>query len=156
MFLEGRRRRHKPATLARLAAADAAGIDLGAQVDPAETRGLGWMLGEVLGNLADNAIAATPAGGSVTLRCGREHGCAYLEVSDTGVGIPPAERTRVFERFYRASNARTTGSGLDLAIVREVARLHGATLTLDKGDGGKGTCVRMSFPRQAREAISSP
>ena len=136
----------------RLAAADAAGIDLGAQIDPVATRGLGWMLGEALGNLTDNAIAATPAGGSVTLRCGHERGCAFLEVSDTGIGIPPAERAQVFERFYRASNARAPGSGLGLAIVREVARLHGATLTLDPGDGGKGTCVRMSFPPGKRHS----
>ena len=52
---------------AHLVAADRAGVDLGAQVEPAETRGVRWLIEEALGNLVDNAIAATPAGGSVTL-----------------------------------------------------------------------------------------
>jgi len=131
----------------RLPAADSAGIDLGAQVEPAEVRGQRWMLEEALGNLVDNAIAATPAGRSVTLRCGRERDCTFLEVSDAGVGIPPAERERVFERFYRASNSRAAGSGLGLAIVSEVARVHGAALSVDAGERGEGTRVRMSFPQ---------
>jgi two-component system sensor histidine kinase TctE len=130
----------------RLASADAAGIDLGAELDAATTRGTGWMLEEALGNLADNAIAATPSEGSVTLRCGMAADCAWLEVGDTGVGIPSAERAQVLERFYRASNARVPGSGLGLAIVREVARLHRAVLTIDEGADGRGTRIRMTFP----------
>ena len=134
----------------RLASADAAGIDLGAELDSApSTRGRTWMLEEALGNLTDNAIAATPAGGSVTLRCGETAGRPWLEVNDTGVGIPPAERAQVFERFYRASNARVAGSGLGLAIVREVAQLHRATLSIEQGAGGQGTRVRMTFPAPA-------
>jgi two-component system sensor histidine kinase TctE len=122
---------------ARLASADACGIDLGADFESAVTRGSAWMLEEALGNLTDNAIAATPTGGSVTLRCGMTGGCAWFEVGDTGVGIPAAERAQVFERFYRASNARAAGSGLGLAIVREVARLHRAALTVEDGVDGR-------------------
>jgi two-component system sensor histidine kinase TctE len=130
---------------ARLAFADRAAVDLGAQLEPAQVRGIPWLIVEALGNLVDNAIAATPAGGSVTVRCGQADGNAFLEVADTGVGIPPAERAQVLERFYRASNARTSGSGLGLAIVNEVTQIHGAALALDAGAEGRGTVVRMTF-----------
>jgi len=140
----------------RLASADAADIDLGAELDSAAiARGRAWMLEEALGNLTDNAIVATPAGGSVTLRCGETAGRPWLEVNDTGVGIPGAERDRVFERFYRASNARAAGSGLGLAIVREVALLHRAALTIEENAGGRGTRVRMTFPEVNRLAPAS-
>jgi two-component system, OmpR family, sensor histidine kinase TctE len=134
------------AVTSRLAAADRAQVEIGAYIEPAETRGVRWLLEEALGNLADNAIAATPPGGSVTIRCGKSASGAFIEVSDTGVGIPPAERHQVFERFYRASNARMTGSGLGLAIVSEVARMHAAKLAISTGADGSGTEVRMTFP----------
>jgi two-component system, OmpR family, sensor histidine kinase TctE len=139
----------------RLASADATGIDLGAELAPATVDGMAWMLEEALGNLADNAIAATPNGGSVTLRCGMAERRAWLEVGDTGVGIPVAERDHVLERFYRASNARAAGSGLGLAIVREVARLHRAALTIEDAAKGQGTRVRMTFPSQTSEVLKS-
>lgn len=131
---------------AHLAAADAAKLDLGAQVESAEVTGIAWLIEEALGNLVDNAIVATPAGGSVTLRCGTFEGHGFLEVCDTGVGIPMPERDQVFQRFYRASNARAPGSGLGLAIVQEVARLHGARVEVSAGGDGAGTTVRMTFP----------
>ncbi len=128
----------------RIATADDAGIDLGAQVEPACIRGVPWLLAEALGNLADNAVTYTPRGGSVTLRCGHD-GHPFLQVTDTGSGIPPAERERVLDRFHRGSNARGDGSGLGLAIVQEVAHLHGASLTVAAGPHGKGTIVTMQF-----------
>jgi len=129
----------------RLAAADRAGVELAAELEPAQARGIPWLLEEAFGNLVDNAIAATSAGGSVTLRCGVAGGHAFLEVADTGVGIPPDERARVLDRFYRASNARTSGSGLGLAIAGEVARIHAAELSLGEGAEGRGTVVRLTF-----------
>jgi len=129
----------------RLAAADAAGVELGAEIEPTVTRGVRWLLEEALGNLVDNAVAATPAGGSVTVGCGTSGGRVFLEVSDTGSGIPPHERPRIFERFYRASNARSPGSGLGLAIVAEIASLHAAELTLIDGPEDQGTAVRFTF-----------
>jgi len=135
------------AITSRLAAADRAQVEIGAQIEPAEVRGVRWLLEEALGNLADNAIAATPPGGSVTLRCGSAEGRVFLEVSDTGVGIPAAERAQVFERFFRASNTRAAGSGLGLAIVREVAAIHAAEVRLDAGADGVGTVARLDFPR---------
>jgi signal transduction histidine kinase len=67
-------------------------------------------------------------------------------VEDDGPGIAPAERGRVFERFYRVPGSPAGGSGLGLAIVREIAAQHGATVELGDGDGGRGTRVSVSFP----------
>jgi two-component system sensor histidine kinase TctE len=130
----------------RVAAADQAGVDLGAEICPATVKGVGWLLNEAVGNLANNAIAHSPAGAQVTVRCGVERDVPFVEVTDAGVGIPPEERERVFERFVRGSNARGAGSGLGLSIVREVAQLHGATVEVDAGPNGKGTSVTLRFP----------
>ena len=106
----------------------------------------------------DNAIAHTPRGGSVTVGCGVDGGSPYLEVVDTGIGIPAAERERVVERFFRASNARGVGSGLGLAIVDDVTTLHGGRLAIGAGPGGAGTSVRITFPRAvaARDTDAAP
>ena len=142
----------------RVAAADRAGVDLGAEIRPAAVKGVGWLLNEAVGNLANNAIAHSPAGTQVTVRCGVHQDAPFIEVTDSGVGIPPEERERVFERFVRGSNARGAGSGLGLAIVREVAQLHGATVEVDAGPNGKGTSVTLRFPvvsAPARPAYAS-
>jgi two-component system sensor histidine kinase TctE len=90
------------------------------------------------------------------LRCGTEVGVPYIEVVDTGVGIPALERERVLERFFRASNARGSGSGLGLAIVKEVTELHGGTLTIGAGPAAAGTRVRLALPTGgAVDAITS-
>ena len=69
-----------------------------------------------------------------------------IEVRDRGVGIPPEERERVFDRFYRTTDARTLpGSGLGLSIVKQIVELHGGTITLDGRDGG-GTIARLELP----------
>ena len=131
------------------AGAEEAGIDLGAELQPATVRGIGWLLTEAVKALTNNALEHTPSGGSVTLRCGVEAGAPYIEVVDTGVGIPKPERERVLERFFRASNARGSGSGLGLAIVKEVTELHGGTLTIHAGPGAAGTRVRLELPGSA-------
>jgi two-component system sensor histidine kinase TctE len=129
----------------RVAAADAAGIDLGAEIEATTVRGVPWLIAEALANLLDNALNYTPADGRVTVRC--ERGSSpNLQVMDTGPGIPPCDRERVVDRFFRGGNARGDGSGLGLAIVREVAQLHGATLSIDAGPDGRGTLVTLRFP----------
>ncbi|HUQ50767.1 MAG TPA: sensor histidine kinase [Gammaproteobacteria bacterium] len=125
--------------------AEAAGIDLGVDIAAAATRGIDWLIAEALRNLLGNALAHTPRGGSVTVSCGVWEGAPYLEVTDTGSGIPAADRERIFGRFYRGSNARGSGSGLGLAIVKEVAGVHGASLSIDRGPGGIGTTVQIVF-----------
>lgn len=99
------------------------------------------LLSELLCNLLDNALAHTPAGGNVILRVLAP---AILEVEDDGPGIPPEERERVFERFYRRSPGGT-GAGLGLAIVGEICRAHRARISLDDGAAG-GLRVRVAFP----------
>jgi two-component system, OmpR family, sensor histidine kinase TctE len=110
------------------------------------------MLREMLSNLIDNAIRYTPEGGRITVRVRPEPGAGlvHLEVEDTGMGIPAAERDRVVERFYRILGREGDGSGLGLAIVREIATMHGGTLTI--GDNVyqatprlAGTLVRVSL-----------
>jgi len=129
-----------------LASAEHGGIDLGAELGAAPVRGIDSLLAEAVKALAENAIRHTPSGGSVTLRCGVRDATAYVEVVDNGIGIPASERDRVFERFFRASNARGPGSGLGLAIVKEVADLHGGVLSVDAGPDGSGTLVRLVLP----------
>jgi two-component system, OmpR family, sensor kinase len=128
--------------------AEAKGIDLGAGrleegVAPA---GDAAGLRTLVANLVDNALRYTPAGGRVDLAAGLDGGGApYLEVADSGPGIPPAERSRVFDRFYRVPGAAEGGSGLGLAIVRAIAERHGAEVSLSETPGG-GLTVRVRFP----------
>ncbi len=108
-------------------------------------RGSELLLRELLANLVDNAILYAPAEGVVTVRVRIEDAQAILEVEDDGPGIPEAERERVFERFYRGSGAGGQGSGLGLAVVREICRSHGAVIGLSTSEAG-GLKVQVRFP----------
>ena len=123
-------------------------IDLGFEGpdEPLMVRGNAILLREMLGNLLDNAIRYSPPGGRVTVQVTRKGTEVMLQVEDNGAGIPPDERERVFERFYRLLGTDADGCGLGLAIVREVAQAHGADVSLDSGAGGRGTAVRVRFP----------
>jgi two-component system sensor histidine kinase TctE len=129
-----------------LTRASKAGIDLGAELEPASVQGIAWLLAEALSNLLDNAITYTPPGGAITVRTGSLDARPYLEVVDNGSGIPAGERAHVLERFYRGQQSRGSGSGLGLAIVADVARRHGAALSIQDGAEGHGTRVRLLFP----------
>jgi two-component system sensor histidine kinase TctE len=109
-------------------------------------------LREMLKNLVDNAIKYTPAGGKVTARTLGTPETAVVEVEDNGIGIPEADRERVFERFFRSLGSGAEGSGLGLAIVREIAELHLATVRLMANPRGRGTLARVTFPRCAPAA----
>jgi signal transduction histidine kinase len=90
------------------------------------------LLFEAIGNLVDNALKYTPSGGQVTLRSFCKDGRSGIEVTDTGPGIPPAERSAVLRRFHRLEESRhTPGTGLGLALVAAVARLHATDLTIE-------------------------
>jgi signal transduction histidine kinase len=94
-------------------------------------------LRQVLANLVANAVRHSPRGGKVLVRASREDGHAVLEVVDEGPGIPPGEAERVFERFYRSDQARSSeegGSGLGLAIARWIVELHGGTIRAEDAD----------------------
>jgi signal transduction histidine kinase len=108
-------------------------------------------LNEVVGNLLSNAFKFTPRGGRIRLHAGREGGSALIEVSDTGVGIPPEQLPRIFEKFYQIENEaqpRSVGSGLGLAIAREIVEAHGGTITAES-IVGKGTTFRVCLPLEA-------
>ena len=139
---------------AQLDRALAKGVDLGAETQPAPVHGVEWLLRELLDNLTDNALKYTPAGGSVTLRCGALSGGAFLEVEDDGPGIPPAERSRAAQRFHRAPGATASGSGLGLAIVSDIAALHGARLTIAAGTLERGARVRVEFSARGGAAAA--
>jgi len=123
-------------------------IDLGFEGIPqhAPVRGDAASLTEMLGNLLDNAIRYTQAGGQVTVGVDYERGGALLRVEDSGPGIGPQHRERVFERFYRILGSGQSGSGLGLAIVAEVAKRHGAKIELGQGRSGVGTLISIRFP----------
>lgn len=110
--------------------------------DPAVVRGAPSLLERAVSNLLDNASKFSPRDSPIEVDV---HG-AEITVSDHGPGIPEAERSRVFDRFYRADGARTMpGSGLGLAIVRQVVAEHGGTVDIDETPGG-GTMVRVDLP----------
>ncbi|MFO0583287.1 MAG: ATP-binding protein [Anaeromyxobacter sp.] len=133
------------ADLAALAAAR--GIDLGAGAvdEGVVVAGDPAALQVLTANLVDNAIRYTPAGGRVDVSVLREGGQPVLEVADTGPGIPPPERARVFDRFYRVAGNAEPGTGLGLSIVKAVAARHGAEVALADREGG-GLRVRVAFP----------
>ncbi len=100
-------------------------------------------------NLVRNAIAHTPPGGTVRAGVRGEGGEVILTVADTGTGIPAADLPRIFEPFFRGRGASDAGSGLGLSIVKEVARLHGATITVDSEEG-HGAVFMVKF-RKSRD-----
>ena len=105
-----------------------------------------FLIHEMLNNLIDNAIQYTPAGGRVTVRIRLQEDRATLEVEDDGPGIPLDEREKVFERFYRIPGGAPEGCGLGLAIVREIAQGHQATVAIQAGADGRGARMTVTFP----------
>ena len=131
--------------------AQAKGIDLGMNASPTTSlKGDPEALRSLVSNLLDNALRYTPAGGRVDVNAGAGvDGEVTLTVSDTGPGIAPADRERVFDRFYRGQaavgNRTAQGSGLGLAIVKSVAERHGAEVVLGEGLDGSGLSVSVRF-----------
>lgn len=123
-------------------------IDLGLEDGPdGMVSGNPVLLAVLVRNLVDNAVRYSPAGGTVTVITRVEEGKAILDVLDSGPGIPADERARVLERFARIDGHQETGSGLGLSIAARIVELHKARLELADGPGGKGLCVRITFPR---------
>ncbi|CCK26681.1 phosphate regulon sensor kinase PhoR [Streptomyces davaonensis JCM 4913] len=113
---------------------------LPAHVDPQRVR-------QVLDNLLTNAAVHTPPGTEVSVAVSVEHGLARVRVADAGPGIPPADRERVFDRFYRVDKARSRdrgGSGLGLAVATSLIRAHGGTIDVTSEPGS--TVFTVSIP----------
>jgi two-component system OmpR family sensor kinase len=130
--------------------AEAAELDLGIEsADPVRVAGDADALRRLLGNLLDNAVRYTPARGRIDVAVQREDGSpprALVTVADTGPGIPPEERARVFDRFHRVPGTSGTGSGLGLALARSIATRHGGEVVLADGPGGRGLCASVRLP----------
>jgi two-component system sensor histidine kinase TctE len=129
------------------------GLDLGFDLSLAFVHGDYALLAEMLQNLIDNAVRYTETGGTITVSCGEDAKGPWLAVEDSGIGVPEAERSLVFERFYRSAAAGGDGCGLGLAIVKEVAERHRATVTLGDATEGRGTLVRVRFPLPAAASV---
>jgi len=123
-----------------------AGIALSARLTPAWVAGDRLRLGQVLGNLLTNALKFTPPGGQVAVTLERSDDEARLTVADTGMGISPDELPRVFDRFFRGRRAGgVSGSGVGLAVARELTVAHGGTLEAVSTEGA-GTTFTMRLP----------
>ncbi len=125
-----------------------AGIDLGFEGDrPALVRAEPLLIGELLRNLAGNAIAYAGKGAEVTVRISETDETVRLEVEDNGPGIPAEKLVAVRQRFSRGSASSTPGAGLGLPIVEEIAALFNAALALEPGSGGSGLKASVTFAK---------
>ena len=107
-------------------------------------------LDQAVTNLLDNAIKYTPQGGHVTVRLYERGKEVVIEVEDTGIGIEPQDKERIFERFYRVDKARSRelgGTGLGLAIVRHIVMVHQGRIEVESRPGS-GSTFRLIFPRE--------
>ena len=100
----------------------------------------------MLRNLVDNAVRYTPEGGKIDVSVYAGPEGPVLEVTDSGPGIAPDDRARVFDRFYRGAGQEIPGSGLGLAIVRNIAERHHARVILGEGPGARGLSAKVVFP----------
>lgn len=133
--------------------ADRLGLKIECTGENATVSGQRRTLEQMVFNLADNALAYNRPNGSVTIETGTDSdGAPFVRVSDTGIGIAPADQKRVFERFYRVDKSHskmTGGTGLGLSIVKNGAALHGAALTLDS-TLNVGTRITLTFPKNRK------
>jgi two-component system, OmpR family, phosphate regulon sensor histidine kinase PhoR len=105
-------------------------------------------LQELIYNLLDNAVKYSKPGGTVSLRAELADESVRISVKDQGLGIPPNDLPRIFERFYRADKSRSSeqsGTGLGLSIVKHIAQLHGGTVEAES-ELGKGTTISVVLP----------
>ena len=121
-------------------------IEITEDARPAMLDGMEDAIRLMVTNLTDNAIRYTPEGGRIEITSSTEHGLSVLRVCDNGPGIAPEERSRVFDRFYRALGTKTSGTGLGLAIVKRIVDIHHGTVEIEDGLDGRGTIFKLSFP----------
>lgn len=129
--------------------AQRAGVAIKLEGEKTILYGIPQLLGSIVYNLCDNAIKYNREGGSVTVSVKEEEDALALCVADTGIGIPAADQSRIFERFYRVDKSHSReigGTGLGLSIVKHAARLHGGAITVDSVLG-EGTTITVRFPK---------
>ncbi|MDI6451532.1 sensor histidine kinase [Anaerobaca lacustris] len=130
------------------------GIVIDHHIDPAvdEVFGEAVLIEETISNMLFNAVKYTPDGGRVSMDVEQDGASVQLRVADSGIGVPEAELTQIFEEFYRADNARAIerdGTGLGLAFAKQVIERHGGRIWAQNNPGG-GTTFTFTLPRAAR------
>lgn len=124
-------------------------ISISVSGENAQVFGVRNIIDEMIYNLCDNAIKYNRDNGSVYVTVTNEKDTVKIEVKDTGIGIPPEQRSRIFERFYRVDKSRSKavgGTGLGLSIVKHGAMYHNAEISLES-EVGKGTSIAVTFPK---------
>ena len=128
-------------------------VKINLDCEPTEIYGVRQLYNEIIYNLCENAIKYNKDGGSVTVSVHPKNGGIELTVSDTGIGIPPEHRSRVFERFYRVDKSHskaTGGTGLGLSIVKHAVQYLGGQIDLTSRVG-EGTKITVFFPNKEWE-----
>jgi signal transduction histidine kinase len=121
-------------------------------VEPVSVEGDADRLKQLMLNLVDNAVKFTPEGGTVSLRLSVRDGAALVEVSDSGIGIPPEEQQAIFERFHRVEASRSRrGTGLGLAICTWIVDQHGGEINV-RSQLGKGSTFTIRLPGARKRA----
>lgn len=139
------------------------GIRLVVEGEAVRIAGDALQLREALGNIVSNAIRYNQPGGQVLVRTRRSGGEARIEIQDTGIGIDPASLPKVFDRFFRAdqARARAPGAGLGLSIARSIVEAHGGRITC-ASEPGQGTALVVTVPGaigrrgESRDVASGP
>lgn len=124
-------------------------MDIQFEIVPVSMAGSPHAVRELLANLVDNAIRYGRDGGRIVVRCRAEGHGAVIQIDDDGPGIPPEERTRVFERFRRLPGTAADGCGLGLPIVAGLAGQHGGSVSLGEAPDLGGLRVEVRLPRSA-------
>jgi signal transduction histidine kinase len=128
-------------------AAEAQGKRLVVSAEGGTIRGNVEVLGHAATNLIENALAHTPDGGAVEIRCGALP-VPFISVRDHGPGVPPEERDKVFQRFWRRDRGRGGGAGLGLSIVARAVEAHQGRIAIDDAPGG-GARFTITFPSES-------
>ena len=116
------------------------------------------LLARAVENLLSNAIKYSPSGSTVTVAASNDEDAVFIEVSDQGYGIPEADLTRIFEKFYRVprvEDAGVPGTGLGLALVREIAELHGGSVAV-KSEANVGSTFTLRIPQSKAGPSPAP
>ena len=130
-------------------AAAARQISMTVNGDAQKIDGVRRLVYEVIYNLCDNAVKYNREGGDVKVTVGGDEASAFVEVADTGIGIPSEDQSRVFERFYRVDKSHSKasgGTGLGLSIVKHAVQYHGGRIEMHSTPG-QGTRIRVTFPK---------
>ena len=133
------------------------GIELRSEIEDVDVQGDAVRLRQIVSNLLSNALKFTPSGGRVTVSVAGREDTAVLDVTDTGPGIPSDEIDRVFDRFYRGRTVRAGGSGIGLAVVRDLAIAHGGGVSVES-EPGRGSRFLVVLPRasEPRDTFTAP